>query len=311
MNVLLKRVIATVFIFCLLFSISTYIFIPSSLTIRNISQINCNTTAASRIINSEWKKVFNKHTDTTFVFGRYSYKIQTPVYNGSIITITKESKIYKTTLLFISVSSDTSLLQWNTQNEETSMNPIVKVVTYFEMKALKENMKNVINQLQAFLHITSNVYVYDISYTTLTDKALISIKTLYKTYPTVEKIYKSIDELQRYMALHDAKQTNFPMLNITHTDSGYLVMTGIPTNKLLPIYKNIFPKRLSPIKDKILTTDVKGGDATIQNAYKKIELFMNDHSLSAPVIPFEYIITDRSKEPDTSKWITKICFPII
>ena len=38
---------------------------------------------------------------------------------------------------------------------------------------------------------------------------------------------------------------------------------------------------------------------------------MNDHSLSAPVIPFEYIITDRSKEPDTSKWITKICFPII
>jgi hypothetical protein len=36
---------------------------------------------------------------------------------------------------------------------------------------------------------------------------------------------------------------------------------------------------------------------------------MNDHFLSAPAIPFEILITDRSKEKDTTRWKTKIYQP--
>jgi hypothetical protein len=37
---------------------------------------------------------------------------------------------------------------------------------------------------------------------------------------------------------------------------------------------------------------------------------MSDYQQTAMAIPFESLVTDRSREPDTLKWITNIYVPV-
>ncbi len=310
MTISVKKVslfVGLLLILCIAF---IYACIPSSFTIQVDGGLHCNTAAANRTINYRWKNMLYLHSDTAFYLKKYTYQIKEPLYNGSRIIISKSGITYNTLLLLIPLSADSSMIHWKV-DVVTNKNPLTKLFTYFNARDLKNNMTEVLQQLQTYLSTTSNVYRYDITHTTLTDTVLVFTKQLSPLPPDEEKVYSLVNKLRSYIKEKKAVETNSPMLNVTNTDSGYLTMVGIPTNKELPPYNEIVSKRLAPIKDKILTTEVRGGTASIKNAYLQIEQYMTDHSLSAPVIPFELMITDRKEQKDTSKWITKIFYPII
>jgi hypothetical protein len=42
-----------------------------------------------------------------------------------------------------------------------------------------------------------------------------------------------------------------------------------------------------------------------------VQKYKDDYQRVSPAIPFYSLITDRLKEPDSSKWITKIYFPVM
>ncbi len=86
-------------------------------------------------------------------------------------------------------------------------------------------------------------------------------------------------------------------------------MVAIPVNKTITPNNEFLLKKMVP--GKILVTEVRGGIHTINQAQKNIELYMNDHHLVSPAIPFHSLVTDRSKEADTAKWITKIYYPVM
>jgi hypothetical protein len=60
----------------------------------------------------------------------------------------------------------------------------------------------------------------------------------------------------------------------------------------------------------VLRAEVKGGNATVEEALHQMKIFISDYQKTAMAIPFESLVTDRSKEPDTSKWITRIYTPV-
>ena len=55
----------------------------------------------------------------------------------------------------------------------------------------------------------------------------------------------------------------------------------------------------------------KGGISTVNEALNQMQLlFSGLRYKTSMAIPFQYIITDRITEPDTTKWITKIYAPV-
>lgn len=100
------------------------------------------------------------------------------------------------------------------------------------------------------------------------------------------------------------------MLNIERIDSShYETMVAIPVDKELNEEQNVSTSIMLTMKDRFLFSEVTGGAATIQKAHEAIHKYMLDHVLTAPAIPFDILITDRSKETDTSKWRTAVYFP--
>ena len=120
-----------------------------------------------------------------------------------------------------------------------------------------------------------------------------------------------ISDLKGYIRTQQAMETGFPMLNVTTSDSiHYLTRVALPVNRELPTAGDIVYKRMLG-RGNILVTEVKGGPGRIKEAFGQMKIYMEDYQRSGVAIPFQSIITDRSKEPDTSKWVTKVYFPVI
>jgi hypothetical protein len=57
-------------------------------------------------------------------------------------------------------------------------------------------------------------------------------------------------------------------------------------------------------------TEVRGGDYTVNQALEHLQEYMNDYQRATMAIPFQSWVTDRSAEKDTTKWVTKIYYPV-
>jgi hypothetical protein len=65
------------------------------------------------------------------------------------------------------------------------------------------------------------------------------------------------------------------------------------------------------VAGKILIGEVRGGDATTKNAFAEMHNYVVDHQMTSPAIPFISLVTDRKQEPDSSKWISRIYYPVM
>jgi hypothetical protein len=297
---------------------SIYIFIPLNLNVSNIKIIKGTTGGAYRCLSNEaywndrWPEKTGDSVDSTnLTCDNYSFKLLKKLYNALEITAASNDEVFSTKLIVLELNPDSIALQWQT-SVRSGMNPVDRVLRYWKARDLKKCMSQKLSQMKSFLQKNKNVYGFDIQRTTLQDTVLVSTKYISKKYPTTTEVYTLIKKLKDYISTHGAVETNFPMLNIiSNSDSTYLVMAAIATNRALQGNSEISLKRLARYQNKVLTTEVKGGPETIRNGFAAIESYMGDYHLTPPVIPFELLVTDRSKEMDSTRWITRIYYPII
>jgi hypothetical protein len=89
----------------------------------------------------------------------------------------------------------------------------------------------------------------------------------------------------------------------------YQTMVAIPVNKPLPGRGPILAKRMVP--GNILVAEVRGGTAAVEEGFRQLDAYVSEHRTRPPGLPFQSLVTDRRTEPDTSKWITRLYYPIL
>ena len=171
-------------------------------------------------------------------------------------------------------------------------------------------MADILEHLKAFLEDNTKVYGIHIHEIISKDSTLTATKLVSKDYPSTAEIYSLITRLKKYIISQGAKENNFPMLHVKEVnDTTFETMVAIPVNKYLPGDDDkIVPKRFVPWK--VLTAEVKGGTHTVNEALHQMEIYISDYHREAMAIPFESLVTDRSKQPDTLQWITRIYTPV-
>jgi len=291
---------------------SVYLFIPKNIIVNRIVYSGVKSTSILRALHddSKWQQWFpGENENGNFAYNHQTYKPGKKEYSSLAVSIANNNTVYSSLINVIGFNFDSSALQWNLEFK-ASNNPFKRIEQYQAAKKIKEDMDIVLGDFATFVQQTKNIYGLNIKRTTLTDTALVSIKKVSKQYPSTQQIYSMVDELKQYIQQQHAEEHNYPMLNITWLkDSSCEVMVGIPTNIPLEGNNIIKPKRMVMLKNKTVVTDVTGDNAAIQQAFKATNNYMNDYQLSSPVIPFQQLITNRSKEKDSTKWVTKIFTP--
>jgi len=210
------------------------------------------------------------------------------------------------------MTSDSSSLHWVAAITMQDQNPFNRIKYYYAAIKLKESMAGLLDEMKTYLEHPLNIYGIEVTEIRLKDSLLISTKKAAAIMSlTVDEVYKQVKKLQDYAASQNAAATNSPMLNIQQIDSThYEFMVGLPVNKKIPETADIQIK-LMPPGGKMLITEIKGGPNTIRNSMKLFDVYKQDAKRTSPAIPFELLITNRAAEPDTSKWITRLYYPVM
>lgn len=314
----MKKLLLTVFILICFALIGIYLFIPVDIKFSKSVFIKTKLPVASRLLMDEnnWVKWFSPdsvyalHTkpgNITFKFKNHNYTVENAMMNTVQVSISNNQKTINSLMSLVSIKEDSIAVEWKGEID-AGLNPISRLKSYKEAKELQRNMGDILGNLKAFLEKKENAYGFNIFQQQVVDTLLISTKYISDTFPSTVEIYSLINDLQKYISKEGAEGTNPPMLNIINESKSYRTMIAIPVNKIIPEKDNYVIKRMVP--GKILMAEIKGGNYTAMQALKQLDLYIADNHLSSPAIPFESLITDRSMEPDTTKWITKIYYPI-
>jgi len=309
----MKKWITALLVVLIIAVVIIYSFIPGKIQIVDFIPVKCPEVAAVRVLNdtAKWKKWWAKDgRSDSLEYNNYRYYLSKIMYNAYDVAQINNTDTINSQMVLIRVNSDSLLLRWEAIIN-TGFNPFGRIAQYRKASHLKHNMHILLDSLDSYLQKSENIYDFHITITTLKDTTFISKKITGNTYPSTETIYRLVKDLKDYNATSGAKETNYPIMNIRRTDSGYTTMIAIAVDRELDGNKTFIPKRMPIIKDNTLLIEVHGGVLSVQKAFHELSNYMQDHHYGAPALPFESLVTDRSKEADTTKWVTRIYAPIM
>jgi uncharacterized protein YndB with AHSA1/START domain len=243
-------------------------------------------------------------------------------YNGMMYTIKKDANSYievniNTTKVeldskinYQAADDGSTVVTWEAV-KQSSINPFERIAEFVRIKNEQRDMDSILARFKQFIQKDANVYGLQIKINKVKDGIMLATNTVSKTPPSVAVVYGMVADLRKQIAAQNATETNKPMLNITRVDDGqYHVMVAVPINKeIKPGANSVINKMV--VGGNIITTEVKGGRGTIENAFAQLQNFRKDYKLTGVAMPFELMLTDRTAEKDTSKWVTQLYWPIL
>lgn len=295
-----------------------YLILPKKINIHQQMMVPVNTKAFAREIINEQKwqhwwpgaKAGDKELPLKFEYNGNNYWIVEKRMTSLLIEIAGKKDSMLTELIFIPSGNDTVQLNWLAA-QKTSLSPLKRVQASNWMKNVEADISSLLKKIQTFYSNEDNIYGLHIQKSLVADSNYMFTSTHSETYPSTETIYTLLDQLKFYIKNNNAQPTGLPMLNVYQDNDGtYLTKVALPVNKQLKNAGNI-QYRWMLKGGNILVTEVKGGPGTIENAFEVMQQYMQDHQRIAPAIPFQSLITDRRQEADSSKWITKLYWPVM
>ena len=315
---LMKKWLIGLAILFLVFMACVYLFIPDVISLKSNLTIPANPQSFYRTVpeDKKWEKWWpgektsiNKSDGNFFSFNGFNYFITDKKFNSIVFSIKDKTLATEAFLNFIPIRGDSVLLSWE-GNIKSSKNPLKRPNVYFKSKQLHKDLDLILDRMRLFYSNDDNIYGLHIEKSFVVDSNLVSTNTVSKGYPTTEIIYSMVDQLKKYILSQSAKETGYPMLNISTQDSlNFLTRVAIPTDKKLKSSGSISYRWMLG-GGNILIAEVKGGPSSIQNAFEQIDHYIADYHRVAPAIPFQSLVTDRRQERDTARWVTKIYYPV-
>ena len=305
----MKKILITLALLLVFALAAVYLFIPAKIKIATTISLKAALPGVSRTLMNEntWEKWWPGKT--LFNYENQTYSISGKIFNVFDIQISSDKDSLNSRVELLSIKNDDMTITWHAE-QMSSSNPFIRFSRYRHAKATEKNMTNILQSMKTFLEKTKNIYGVEINRTLVYDSVLISTRRLFKHYPNVQEIDEMIRDLRKYIAQNNAVEKNSPMLNVWRSDSSYYeAMSAIPVDKALPQTNEFAPKFLLK-GGNILEAQVQGGPSTIENGLKELENYRSDYRFTSPAIPYQLLVTDRVKETDTTKWITKLYYPV-
>jgi DNA gyrase inhibitor GyrI len=208
----------------------------------------------------------------------------------------------------VRIRTDATLIQWE-YTLRTSLNPATRALQYRLFSGISNKGTVILESFRKFIEKKENIYGMNVVQSSTIDTILISTKEIFPAIPTTEQIYTLIGSLKDYIDQQHANQTGSPMLNITQVDSqNFQAMVAVPTDKILSNNGRINFKRM--VAGNFLVAEIKGGTYTVAHALNQLRIYTEDYKRTTMAIPFEVMVTDRIREKDSLKWMTKIYMPV-
>jgi hypothetical protein len=293
---------------------ATYILLPQKPVITQDLSIDTSDIIAAKFLTTKsgWDKWWPgiKINDKQYRFQDTRISIDKMTNGSTYLKLQKDNLTFNGEISYFADAEGSIKFKWDAIDENTT-GFSSRLTNYFKTRNAESQIAEILLSLKHFLENEKNAYGYRIYLNHAKDTVLLVSANTYPAYPSLQAIYNTVNTLQQQATSQGAKQTNFPMLNVTQTDEHeYQVNVALPINKKISPFQKASINNI-PKGGNLLVADVRGGQNTVNDALAQIKIYMKDHRLVSPAMPFQSLVTDRLAQKDTSKWITKIYYPIL
>lgn len=299
-----KFLLAAILLFAL-FWMGVLAFIPSPLTVSSVvythgQAAKVNALAMTAAGWSKWWPGSNNNYP-------YSYQIvsQTPL--SAQLFAKGEADTFTSEITVLPLTPDSSAVLWKTQLA-ASINPFTRIQQYNRATHIRQNFQLLLDSLAAYLSDRKKMYGLDIAISNFKNPFMLSTQASFARYPSVDEVYNVIEKMRSYAQANGAAPVDSPMVNIEGMDNNYLLRTALPVNKKLAAQNDIGFKQM--VLGKTLVGTVAGGRHIVEQSLLSMQNFISDYRLTSPAIPFQLWVINRQQQPDSSKWVTRLYYPI-
>lgn len=292
---------------------AAHLLIPAKIEITKHVSVKCTQDGALYILKSpgKWNKWWPGliKNDSSFILNGLSYITDKRNYAGVKLTMHNNGDSVGNNILVLPIGKDSVDIILKT-SVVTGNNPFAKIKGYFFAGKYGADLSSILSSLSKFLDKPENIYGFTVTQMRVVDTLLVSTVDTLSHSPTTTEINDMIMGLKKHIAAEGAQETNPPMLNIGRIDSiHFQVRTAIPVDRGILSTNNATFKRM--VAGNILvSSEIKGGPYSVAQAYQAMKKYVNDYRYISPAIPFESLVTDRMQEQDTTRWITRIYYPV-
>jgi effector-binding domain-containing protein len=306
---------------------SIYIFIPARISITESVPVTATQEGTIRMFSNResWNKIWpggsrmkyrsdssKENSDTSFTYSSlgFDFYINKLLYNAIEFTIERNKDSVESTLYILPYQVDSFKLQWTALLPSTN-NPVKRLQNYFTAKRLTQTFQFVLKGMGSKLSQVKTIYGIDIKKDKIPIQQVITTKRYLNKYPSTETIYEMIDELKKYADQQGVKQIDQPIFNVWSTEEAeFTTQVGLSIDRNIPGNDQYSSKWMMK-GGNILTADITGDNKKIEWAKSQMDQYIADNHRSVIAAPFEMFITDRRAEPDSTKWITRLYYPVI
>jgi hypothetical protein len=204
--------------------------------------------------------------------------------------------------------TDSTILSWHCEIPAGYM-PWTRVQRYLEARRLKGDFSKALQMFVAYIGDEKNIYGIGIRETKLKDTIIATSSGVLLTPPSTSLGCRMANELRQQIITAGLSITGPSMLlTIRETENKYKIMVGFPVNKIPDPTTHFDIKKMIP--GKLLTGTVYGGPAAIHRGHEQMKKYIMDKNREEVALPYEVSVTNKCAVPDTTKWITEICYPV-
>ena len=300
-----KVIIITGILFTVTY-VGGYIAMPSQWIAERTVSIRCNPDAAFRALGPDtvWKNLLSPLEGLKCVYrvgGKQNRKVE-------LIAETQGGTFSGILSLLSQSSLDSCIVQWR-YVIPSGGNPFGRIHRMGASLDLTRDMEVMLGHLRDFLEQEKNVYGMEVRGEMSHDSMLVVKQWEAAAYPGTTEIYAALAELRAYMVSQRAKEIDPPMLHVQAGPGGrFEVMTAIPVDRELKGKGDIFLRRFVPWK--VLAGEVRGGAYRAEQAGVQLQYYIQDHQRTSMAIPFQSLVTERDKEKDSTRWVTRVIEPV-
>lgn len=292
-----------------------FIFLPLQSNVHEQVKIKANVNALNRqfVRDTSWHnwwpgKVELKTNTIVIHQGEFTFKRGIVYLNKIAFEVSSGSFSTPATLNILPEANGDITISFNSAIE-LERNPIKRIQSLLLSYNLKKAFEIVLKFQSVYFSSATNLYDVDIKEDTVHFQFYATLTKNFPYEPSLKEEYTMIEEVKRYIKRNQSTEKGPPMLNVTKMINEFFTQVAIPTDINLPSIGDVKTKWMLK-GGHILKAEVKGGTRLISNAKQQVKNYIFDNHRREIAIPFESLITNRLEQPDTSKWITEIYFPV-
>lgn len=301
----MKKILIAFAVVLGLLILCVYIFLPAHQTLTESIRLHVPQKALQRMLLAQ--STVREKADKSKDSAAHTLSLMPDMYDGFILRVPYKNTTHNSLIRLLTLRNDTTFVHWNAVVRGGSA-PWQRAQTWITSRQIKDSVEKFLSGLRRWEQ-PAQVYGFAVAHEKVKDTAFMATRFATTGYPGTEAIYRHIALLEQYISSQQARAVGYPMLHVQKKDRGFEAMVALPVSRLLPGAGPFEPKRM--IMGNILSAEVKGGTSKVEAGMQQLQYYVADHNYTSPAIPYFSLVTDRTKERDTTRWITKLYYPVM